>query len=455
MSDMALRLKKIRYGFAALSALLLVLVLLPAVQATPAPRGCPDVMVRGAEHSRTACLPDLTTAALSGTQYTDVADWMGLHAPGTVNPRGVPGVQVDGYFPDTSRTNPLHGWDHDSQFVIRLPQRWNGKLVVTGAPGTRRQYAMDFAISDWVLARGYAFASTDKGNGGTGFYLDGKQPGDAIDEWNTRMTELTRAAKRVVKDHYGRHAARTYITGASNGGYLTRWQLENHPELYDGGVDWEGVLWSRDRTTSAYLPTAVAYSIGLASRQDMLRVGFPARSEPLWPYHQVVYWGATAKYYRAEIDPTYDRQCPGTDPPTSVEEILAPCPSDADYVWADRPARVHQAIKDLSLTGKIGKPMLTLHGTLDSLLLAQDSRIYTSMIARAGRGHLHRYYEIADGNHVDSLYSSFPTLIRPLLPCQRTAFDALVGWVERGVQPPASKVVAKPRAGDILNTCRL
>jgi poly(3-hydroxybutyrate) depolymerase len=27
---------------------------------------------------------------------------------------------------------------------------------------------------------------------------------------------------------------RTYITGISNGGYLTRYALENTPELYDG-----------------------------------------------------------------------------------------------------------------------------------------------------------------------------------------------------------------------------
>ena len=40
-------------------------------------------------------------------------------------------------------------------------------------------------ICDCVLARGYAYAATDKGNTGTDFYQDGAQPGDAIAEWNS------------------------------------------------------------------------------------------------------------------------------------------------------------------------------------------------------------------------------------------------------------------------------
>jgi hypothetical protein len=58
--------------------------------------------------------------------------------------------------------------------VIRLPDRWNGKLVVTGAPGFRRQYATDVLLSDWLVDRGYAYAATDKGNTGPEFHRDGR-----------------------------------------------------------------------------------------------------------------------------------------------------------------------------------------------------------------------------------------------------------------------------------------
>ena len=201
--------------------------------------------VPGAEHQISACLADLTTAGTVATGHSIAAEWAGLQPAGARNPTGIPGIQLDGYFPDTSTFNTDHGWNHDAQFVIRLPERWNGGLVVAGTPGNRRQYANDFTISDRVLARGYAYAATDKGNSGTTFYQDGIRPGDAIAEWNTRVTELTRAAKVVVAQRYGHRPVRTLAAGISNGGYLVRWQLENHPELFDGGLDWEGTLWTR------------------------------------------------------------------------------------------------------------------------------------------------------------------------------------------------------------------
>src|SRR5438128_1828111 len=84
------------------------------------------IQVPGAELQRVACLDDVTTAGLVGTDYTNPADWAGLHAKATRNPSGVRGTQVDGYFhdDDTAASNPHntnHGWNHDAQFVIRLP----------------------------------------------------------------------------------------------------------------------------------------------------------------------------------------------------------------------------------------------------------------------------------------------------------------------------------------------
>lgn len=432
----------------------------PATATPFGERHCADqdrVRVPGAALQQSACLPDLTTAALAGTPYTDMADQAGLTARGTRNPTGVPGIQIDGYFPDSSRFNATHGWQHDAQFVIRLPDRWNGGLVVTGAPGTRKQYATDTAISDQVLALGYAYAATDKGNSGADFYRDGKRPGDAVAEWNTRTTQLTRAARKAVAQRYGHAPRRTYMTGISNGGYLTRWQLENHPELYDGGVDWEGALWTADGPNLlTSLPTAVARMLGSARDEDLYTAGFARGSEFLWPYHEQAYWGVTQKIYRAEFDPAYAPGCPGPTAGTTPAQILSPCASDAMYDYASRPASVHRAVARVALTGRIGRPLITLHGDLDALLpKAADSDVYARMINVSGRGPLHRYYTIAGGTHVDGLYDTYPDRLRPILPCYRSAFDALASWVGRGTRPPADHTVGRPASGDVVNSCTL
>ncbi|HEX2177288.1 MAG TPA: tannase/feruloyl esterase family alpha/beta hydrolase [Nocardioidaceae bacterium] len=428
----------------------------------PADRHCARMQqtrVKGAEKQVKACLDDLTTAGTVASGHTDPNDWAGLHAPGTENPSGVPGIQIDGYFPDTSTFNQHHGWDHDSQFVLRLPDDWNGGLVVSGAPGVRTQYANDFIIGDWVLARGYAFASTDKGNSSSSFYTDGNRPGDAIAEWHRRVSELAVAAKHAVKTRYRQEPQRTYMFGISNGGYLTRWQLENRPDLFDGGVDWEGTLFTAPGPhLLTYLPAALEHYPAYAATGDdaahdaMIAAGFQPGSEFLWPYHYSVYWDLTQRIYREELDPAYDG-----DLQAGIPFCQSGTPNcDADYDYAARPEAVHEAMRRVSLDGDLERPMLTLHGTRDALLpIRTDSDVYDAMIDRAGASDLHRYYRVEDGTHVDSLYATYPDRLRPLLPCAREAFAALEGWVENGAEPPADATIARPRSGDLVNTCAL
>ncbi len=262
----------------------------------------------------------------------------------------------------------------------------------------------------------------------------------------------------VVRQRYGRSARRTYITGVSFGGYLTRWQLENNPKLCDGGVDWEGTLFrSQGPNLLTYLPAALkhypAYAAGDATaHQAMLDAGFERGSEFLWDYHYAYYWDLTQRIYREELDPSYDG---------ALEAGIPFCASgtpgcDADYDYFARPQAVRDAVERISLTGRIGRPMLTLHGTYDALLpIRTDSDVYTGLVSAAGRSAHFRYYRYEAGNHVDGLYNTFPDRLRPLLPCQRSAFDALVAWVEKGVAPPPDATLPRPTSGDIVNTCAL
>ncbi|MFJ4246381.1 3-hydroxybutyrate oligomer hydrolase family protein [Streptomyces iakyrus] len=458
-----------RGGPAALALTALVLTPVPATAAPVSPSGhhcahLTQARVPGAEHQRAACLDELTTAGTVASGHTDPADWAGLTPKDLPVPSGVPGVQIDGYFPDTSTTNTNNGWNHDAQFVIRLPDRWNGGLVVAGTPGNREQYANDRAIADWVLSRGYAYAATDKGNTGLAFHRDGRKPGDAIAEWNDRLTQLTRAARATLTRHYHRPPSRTLVTGMSNGGYLVRWQLENRPGLYDGGVDWEGTLWRSDGPTLLdFLPGALrhypTYRTGgeeaEGARRALHSAGFPAGSEFLWPYHHQVYWDLTQRIYREELDPGFD------GPTEAGTPFCAPgTPAcDADYDYAARPDEVRKTVERIALTGRIGKPLITLHGTLDVLLpIAQDSDVYARMVRQAGRDRLHRYYRIEGGTHTDALVDTHPERLRPLTPCHRTAFAALESWLTQGHRPPASHTVPLPDDADPvtrLSTCSL
>ncbi|MEV6283002.1 tannase/feruloyl esterase family alpha/beta hydrolase [Kribbella sp. NPDC051770] len=375
----------------------LALAVLTAGLAVPAQAAsCKPLKVPRAEYSETTCLQDLTTAG----GRTNPADYAGLTHAGLPQPRAVKGVQVDGYFPDTSHTNTNNGWNHDAQFVIRLPQRWNGGLVVAGSPGVRAQYANDRAISDDVLAKGYAYAATDKGNTGAEFFKDGTKPGDAMVEWNNRTTELARAARQVVAQHYGRRAQTVIAAGISNGGYLVRWQLENHPELYTRGVDLEGTLWTANGPNLfTFLPKAIK-GYEQQDRQLITQAGFDSRSSFLWDYRYTVYWKLTQRIYAAELDPTY-------------------AGPEADYTISPQ---ARQAIRRIELTGNLKRPLTTIHGTYDSLLpITQDSDVYAAMVRRAGKQKLLKYQRVEAGNHVDGLVDAYPDQLVPLVPLLRKA----------------------------------
>jgi hypothetical protein len=420
--------------------------------------GTRHLTVPGAEHLEAACLDDLTTAGTVKTGHTDPVDFAPLSVPGTINPTGVPGIQLDGYFPDTSTFNTTHGWNHDAQFVIRMPRDWNGGLVVAGPPGTRRQYASDVIISDTVLGQGYAYASTDKGNNGPMIYQDGIEPGDAIAEWNARVTELTIATKQVVEQHYHRAPKQTYIAGFSAAGYLTRWQLENRPDLYDGGIDWSGLMITPEVSPLTYLPTALTeypqYVAGsLEAHQVLLDAGFPSSSEPIWEFSYRAFWDPIQRTLREELDPTFDGDTQAGNP------FCAPgTPTcDADYDLNTRPPEVIDAFDGIALTGRIGKPLITIQGTLDTANLPAASQLYADMIKLQGRDTMARLYEIEGGSHFEGIYGRHPDLLRPMLPCFREAFGVLEQWTQhpRRSPAPASHFVARDPSADLVNTCQL
>ena len=181
-------------------------------------------------------------------------------------------------------------------------------------------------------------------------------------EWHQRVTQLTRAAKRVVAQRYGHAPRRTYAAGQSAGGYLVRWQLEHHPELFDGGVDWEGVLFTPEVNLLTTLPPALRayprYVAGVPGALDAMHAaGYPKGSEPLWAFHYQAQWDVFQRIVREEFDPDYDGALQGGTP-FCPAGIGPGC--DTDYDYAKRPESVHRAIERVSLTGRIARPLITV-----------------------------------------------------------------------------------------------
>src|SRR5437016_8559381 len=78
-------------------------------------------------------------------------------SPATPTPvtKVVPGLQIQARIASDPKG--------EARFLLRLPNDWNGRLVVAGASGTRSEFNGDFAWSDYVVQKGYAYASQNKG----------------------------------------------------------------------------------------------------------------------------------------------------------------------------------------------------------------------------------------------------------------------------------------------------
>src|SRR3989475_4973655 len=160
--------------------------------------------------------------------------------------KAVPGLQLNGRFAE----DPTG----EARFLLRLPNDWNGKLVVAGASGTRSEFNGDFAWSDYVLQKGYAYASQNKGvlnlrlstaadplacrlNPGSPTFVHffDNDPAKPFTQWQEFIVDAAKLARDAVKIRYGQHPRRTYAVGTSNGGYQVRRAIEEAPGLFDRG----------------------------------------------------------------------------------------------------------------------------------------------------------------------------------------------------------------------------
>jgi 3HB-oligomer hydrolase (3HBOH) len=408
----------------------------------------------------------------------------------------------------------VYGWYADdpqgeARFLLRLPDTWNGKLVVAGASGTRSEFNGDWAWSDYVLQEGYAYASQNKGvlnlfllSLTDPFYINEPEadplgcrgsptsslwvhfydndPGKEFTQWTRYMIETARLAQGTVDALYGRRASKTYAVGTSNGGYQVRRAVEEAPEVFDGGVDWEGTFIDPRKNILVDLPPAIKnFPAYVASNFDpnsqaarnIVAAGYPPdivtrdsngnEVASLWGNYSDHFWEVTMCQWQKRFDPAFD---------TFGDLHANPAGNLPNYNYAVRARTPHvvRNVAETATTGRIKRPLVTVAGTMDALLpIENQAREYERLVKEqdGGRGRgdgdhdkrAYRLYEVQNGNHIEAYVcttapcatgtsGSFPQL-QTIQPHAQKAFELLVDFVEHGAELPPSQCI--PRGGQI------
>jgi pimeloyl-ACP methyl ester carboxylesterase len=328
-----------------------------------------------------------------------------------------------------------------SVYQIEVPDDWNGRLVLEMhgygelapearvAPPDFRRYLIGHGIA-WGAS---SFSSTSL------------IPGRAADETAALWDYFART--------YGR-PTRSYVTGYSMGGAATHVAAERYPDRFDGAL---ALCGAAGQTHALRIGTdffaAAAYAAGVTQaefdaaagdigglvedrmrpalrdpqvheqfedilidltggRRPFAREGIHAEEETNWERSQLL---VSAKLARNQ-DRTY-RLGPVSD--ITSEEF------NRAVIRLTTNDEARQAFLDGSeTTGMVQMPLVTLHSTGDGQVPFDQPRIYRRAVAEAGKSDLMVQRVVADPGHCGFRTTEI-----------ETAFEALMGWVERGDKP--------------------
>jgi|SRR5579884_995702 len=344
------------------------------------------------------------------------------------------------------------------RFVLRIPERWNGRLVVAGCPGQRTEYASDRIFADPLLARGYAYVCGNKANGdgiallapGAAFATEGTRlprfflpdgrsvvfwqhaRGHLVDGWVREMLEITATAQDLIRDARGREPELVYAIGLSNGGYEVRRAIEESG-VYAGALTWNAALWTVEHNPLRPLLDALA---AMRDRDPgrLAVLGFPpdvrasSGGASLYARNYAVYWHVTAWLHAVHLDP---------ETSLAYGDVEDPAPAEA---WAaridrwrfDRSPVIAERVARYANTGRINCKLIEVAAEYDHLLPpAVNFEPYRRMVERAGRGDVYRGRVAPRAQHVDA-WSDDPDYpeTRSSYGDLMAAWDELVSWVE-------------------------
>ncbi|SNS65311.1 hypothetical protein SAMN05421812_101271 [Asanoa hainanensis] len=376
-----------------------------------------------------------------------------------VNPPLTPAT-VDGR-PTTVR----QGTHRHAAYVIEVPAKWNGDLVMWahGYRGQGTVLTVDppaYGLRQKLLDRGYAWAASSYS--GNGF---------DIRAGVVSTKELTEHFGTVV-----RRPHRTYIAGVSMGGYVIGRSLEEYPRLYDGGLPMCGVMGDQRlidyfldyQLTSEALSGITTYPAGadyltavVPAVQQKLGIATitPVAPEPANPLGQqfrditvnqsggprpgaaaaFAYW---KNFLFSLSAPAASSETPAQDPglistnlftrykpntPVDVNRSVRRVAPEEPYQRLSR--RLTQVPK---IEGRPRVPVLSLHGLGDLFVPFGNELQYKADVDRNGRGRLVVQRAIRSTEHCE--FS--PTEVG-------TAWDDLVTWVRHDRKPAGDRLDPK------------
>lgn len=372
--------------------------------------------------------------------------------------------QPDQIIPGYEATGLLRRGRRRQNITLKLPDDWNGNLVVCGTPAFRNEYASEAVLTPWLLAQGYAVIGGDKGvpNGLTDL-LTGNHPSRY---WGIMMLDMALFARRNIANATNRNVRRIYAVGLSNGGYQVRRALElDHRRhrypwrrrlIFDGGIDWSGTYFAgvgmldqdgdgrvsveeyaqantlvstSDQAVLAMgwahgpdtLTTPEAFALDppfAPVHGDMTAAGYTPESAVIWGYYNtnfdayggvwrgVGYYNLLSYAYRAELlgDTAETAAAYSCFSDPQYPDALPPLYNYLDQAenggWT--PSGVYWALKNAN-TGRFSVPMLTLHGLSDGLLgFDAHAAPYRQTVEKYGSPALHRLYAVENAGHVDA-----------------------------------------------------
>ncbi len=365
-------------------------------------------------------------------------------------------------------------------YLIRVPANWNGTLLVYSY-GYAEAYmppplAPPMVDVNTLLGKGFALA---------GIHASAAVPlpGAATDAgWNLKERIQNTAAVTAAFRGIVGQPQRTIMWGQSMGAAVTLAIIEKFPGLFDGALalcaPGAGTPRMFDQKVDITLAYAVAFGWNdewgtpgnLRSDLNFMTEVYPHALEQLNPakkglweflrlvnripsdssfygpmnYRALVLWlaivprvdldrragGHVAQnigrvYTLSDTDKSYLLSQFGLD----AEPLLAAMNAQTIYA-SDRNAR-NYAEHYFEPTGRITRPVLTLHTTGDAAVIPNNENAYRALVDAHGKGDL-LMQVFSAGNPVANTHCTF-TPVQIL-----TAIDGMMNWLDTGERPPAS-----------------